>query len=159
MQHYLTVSMVNVRGHQGRCRVWCWRQGKRGRGGLQVRDALLAAFERVESKIGQSLAEPLGNGQGPVFCQEMLHDPETLFDSGDSRTRHPQARGVTERSFALAPGWSPDFTDRPTTLDRGYDSLFPRTALPSLTHPHATKHPKTSNAIAVTAMPPRFLFR
>src|SRR5690606_16755267 len=77
MQHFLTVSMVNVRGHQGRCRVWCWRQGKRGRGGLQVRDALLAAFERVESKIGQSLAEPLGNGQGPVFCQEMLHDPET----------------------------------------------------------------------------------
>src|SRR5690606_35013418 len=77
MQHFLTVSMVNVRGHQGRCRVWCWRQGKRGRGGFQVRDALLAAFERVESKIGQSLAEPLGNGQGPVFCQEMLHDPET----------------------------------------------------------------------------------
>ena len=40
-----------------------------------------------------------------------------VFDSGDSRTRHPLARGVTERSFALAPGWSSDFTDRPTTLD------------------------------------------
>src|SRR5690606_28826199 len=48
-----------------------------GADALGLGGAWRAAFERVESKIGQSLAEPLGNGQGPVFCQEMLHDPET----------------------------------------------------------------------------------
>jgi len=42
----------------------------------------------------------------------LVRVPTFLIPPTCRGTRHPQARGVTERSFALAPGWSSDFTDR-----------------------------------------------